>query len=228
MLAVLIVLCGVGYGAWSLADHLQVDAGSCENQGVTDVVRASDGECVGVTDGTYLFNPGDAALVNVEDKIKAEDARVRGSGKSYITTAYLMPAAGGTEEEQTFDQQLEGAYTAQYYANSGGDVQGTALIQLLIASSGVDADEYPIADADLKHDIASQHLVAVAGVAISENSTLDEVKDLTAAVSPSSEATSRRMISTTYGISSAFSEQQPGGRGAAEVHQAPAQQGIPD
>lgn len=185
VLTLLIVLCGVGYGAWSLLDHLQVDAGSCENQGVTDVVRASDGECVGVTDGTYLFNPGDAALVNVEDKIKTEDARVRGTGKSYVTMAYLMPAAGGTEEEEDFDQQLEGAYSAQHYANSGGDVQGTApLIQLLIASSGVDADEYPVTDADLKHDVASQHLVAAAGIAISEDNTLDEVKDLTAAGIP--------------------------------------------
>jgi ABC-type branched-subunit amino acid transport system substrate-binding protein len=185
VLTVLIVLCGVGYGAWSLADHLQADAGSCENQGVTDMVRANDGECVGVTDGTYLFNPGDAALVNVEDKIKAEDARVRGTGKSYVTVAYLMPAAGGTQTEQTFDQQLEGAYTAQYYSDSGGDVQGTApLIQLLIATSGVDADEYPVADADLEHDVASQHLVAVAGIAISEDSTLTEVKNLTAAGIP--------------------------------------------
>lgn len=185
VLTVFIVLAGVGYGTWSLVDHLQVDAGSCENQGATDMVRASDGECVGATDGTYLFNPGDAALVKVEDKLKAEDAWVRGTGKSYVTVAYLMPAAGGTQTGQTFDQQLEGAYTAQYYANSGGDVQGTApLIQLLIASSGVNAGEYPIADADLEHDVASQHLVAVAGITISEDSTLNQVKDLTAAGIP--------------------------------------------
>jgi ABC-type branched-subunit amino acid transport system substrate-binding protein len=180
-LSVLIALCGIGYGALSLVDHLQADAGSCENQGVTDMVRASDGECVGVTDGTYLFSPGDAALVNVEGKIKAEDARVRSTRKSYVTVAYLMPAAGGTEEERDFDQQLEGAYAAQYYADGGGDIQGTApLIQLLIASSGVDADEYLTADADLEHYVASQHLVAVAGIAISEDATLDEVKNLTA------------------------------------------------
>jgi ABC-type branched-subunit amino acid transport system substrate-binding protein len=180
-LTTFIVVCCVGYGAWGLVSHLQADAGSCENQGVTDVVRANDGECIGVTDGAYLFNPGDAALVNVEDKIEIEDAWVRGTGKSYVSVAYLMPAAGGTQTEQTFDQQLEGAYTAQYYANSGGNVQGTApLIQLLIASSGVDAGQYPIADADLEHDVASQHLVAVAGIAISEDNTLDEVKDLTA------------------------------------------------
>jgi ABC-type branched-subunit amino acid transport system substrate-binding protein len=185
VLAVLAVLCGVSYGTWSLVDHLQADAESCENQGMTDVTRTNDGECIGVTDGTYLFNPGDAALVNVEDKIKAEDAWVRGTGKSYVTVAYLMPAAGGTETEQTFDQQLEGAYTVQYYADSGGDVQGTApLVQLLIASSGVDADEYPIADADLERDVASQHLVAVAGIVISEDSTLNEVKGLTAAGIP--------------------------------------------
>lgn len=183
-LTVLIVLCGLGYGVWHIVNKLRVDSGSCSSQGVTDVVRAGT-ECVGVTDGTYPFNPSDAALVNVEAKIKTEDARVRDSGKSYVTVAYLMPAAGGTEEEQTFEQQLDGAYAAQYYADSGGDVQGTApLIQLLIASSGVDADNYRTVDAELKRDVASQHLVAVAGIAISENNTLAEVKELTAAGIP--------------------------------------------
>jgi ABC-type branched-subunit amino acid transport system substrate-binding protein len=172
-----------GYGAYSFLHYLSDASSTCMNAGLTIVTHAGPtGECVGLTDGSYLFNPGDAALVSAEDKIKAEDQWVRDTGKSYVTVAYLLPAAGGTEgTEELFDQQLEGAYTAQHLADSGGDVQGGApLVQLLIAISGVDADQYPVVDADIKDYVASQHLVAAAGIAISEDGTLAEVRDLTA------------------------------------------------
>jgi hypothetical protein len=178
-----VVLLAAGYGAYSLQHYLSDSGSTCLNAGLTIVTHAGPaGECVGVTDGSYLFSPGDTALVSVEAKIKAEDQLVRASGKSYVTVAYLMPAAGGVEEEVTFDEQLEGAYAAQYAADSGSaNVQGGApLVQLLIASSGVDANQYPVVDADIENDVASQHLVAVAGIPISEDDTLAEVKDLTA------------------------------------------------
>lgn len=172
-----------GYGVYSLQHYLSDSGSTCLNAGLTVVTHEGPtGECVGVTDGSYLFNSSDAALVSVEAKIKAEDQLVRASGKSYVSVAYLMPAAGGVEEEVTFDQQLEGAYAAQHAANSSGaNIQGGApLVQLLIASGGVDADQYPVVDVDIKNDVASQHLVAVAGIPISEDDTLTEVKDLTA------------------------------------------------
>jgi ABC-type branched-subunit amino acid transport system substrate-binding protein len=176
------VLLIAGSGAYSLQHYLSDSGSTCMNAGLTIVTREGPaGECVGVTDGSYLFSPGDAALVSTEGKIKAEDQRVRSSGKSYVTLAYLLPSAGGTEDAEVVLNQLEGAYTAQQAADGGGDFQGGApLVQVLIASSGVDADQYRVVDADIESDVASQHLVGVAGIAISEDDTLAEVRDLTA------------------------------------------------
>lgn len=180
--ATVIAVVAAGYGAYSLQHYLSDADATCLNAALTIVTHEGpSGECVGVTDGSYQFEPGNPALVTVEDKIKKQDQWVRGTGKSYVSVAYLMPAAAGVENDSTFVGQLDGAYTAQYHANHGGNnVQGTApLIQLLIASSGVDADHYPVVDADIEHDVASQHLIGVAGIAISLVNTLHEVKDLT-------------------------------------------------
>jgi ABC-type branched-subunit amino acid transport system substrate-binding protein len=172
----------IGYGAYSLQHYVSDADATCMNAAPTIVTHEGpSGECVGVTDGSYQFEPGHPALVGVEDKIKAEDQWVRRTGKSYVSVAYLMPAVGGVDAENTFEGQLEGAYTAEHYANHGGNVQGTSpLIQLLIASIGVNADQYPVVDAEIVDDVASQHLVAAAGIAISLDNTLREVKDLTA------------------------------------------------
>jgi hypothetical protein len=147
------------------------------NSGPTVVVRAG-GECVGVTDGSYLFDP---TLKNVDSAILKEDQSVRSSGKSYETVAYLLPisSTGGVELLGNVEEQLEGAYAAQYYANRR-NVQGTRpLIQLLIASSGTQAAEYATVNTIIEGDVASQHLVAVEGIGISLDTTLSEVKALT-------------------------------------------------
>ena len=178
---VIIVLAGLGVGLGSLVHYLGDAGATCMNQGLTIVTHeGASGECVGITDGAFQFDPAYGALVQVEIAIRAEDQRVRNAGPGYASVAYLMPisATGDVEPIQTAAEQLEGAYTAQYYANHN-NVDGTKpLIQLLIASGGTQAAEYGTAVRDIESDVASQHLVAVAGIGISLDSTIAEVKKL--------------------------------------------------
>jgi ABC-type branched-subunit amino acid transport system substrate-binding protein len=180
-----IVMATAGFGVYRLVDFAANTTGTCMNNGPTVVThQGASGECVGVTDGSYLFEPGSRDLISVEAAIRTEDQQVRDSGKQYASVIYLMPAAGGVEAEQTFVGQLQGAYTAQHYANRN-DVQGeTPQIQLLIASSGIGAGAYRAVDDLIKAYVASQHLVAVAGIPISLETTLQEVQDLTGAGIP--------------------------------------------
>lgn len=162
---------------WNLYRFTHDYLSTCVNSGPTVVLRAG-GECVGVTNGSYVFDP---ALGKVENAIFKEDERVRGSGRSYETVAFLLPISGtgGVELMSNIEEQLEGAYTAQYYANRN-NVQGTTpLIQLLIASSGTQAAEYVTTDTIIENDVASQHLVAVAGIGVSLDTTVSEVQALT-------------------------------------------------
>lgn len=160
----------------------------CMNDGVTVVTHdAGSGDCVGVTDGSYLFDQEYKPLKDVEGKIKAEDQKVRASGKGkYVSVAYLLPvptSAGSAVPIESVTEELAGAYAAQMFANSHA-VEGSQEppIQLLIASNGTQGpskrDDYQAVDRDIENDKTSQNLVAVAGVAVSEQSTINEVKTL--------------------------------------------------
>lgn len=178
-----VVLAAAGFGAYSLEHYLSDAAATCMNQGVTLVTHeGAAGECVGVTDGSYQFVPANAALTGVENAIRVEDQKVRASGSAYVSVAYLMPisqSGGGVEPVKSVAEQLEGAYTAQYYANRH-NVEGTApLIQLLIASSGTQAAEYGTAVQDIENAVSGQRLAAVAGIGVSLDTTIAEVKALT-------------------------------------------------
>jgi hypothetical protein len=180
--AAVLVIAGLGAGIGTLV-HYRADAeATCMNQGVTIVMHEGvSGQCVGITDGSYQFDPADSELVNVENAIEAQDRRVRDQGR-YVSVAYLMPisATGGVEPVQTVAEQLQGAYAAQSYANGvSHDVDGFwPHIQLLIASSGTQADEYGRAVRDIENDESSQHLAAVDGIGVSLDSTVAEVHDL--------------------------------------------------
>jgi Periplasmic binding protein len=186
-LAVAVVLAGAGLGLAEFVNYRADADATCMNQGITIVThQGRAGDCVGLTDGSYQFDPASKALAQVENAIKREDAWVRSRGSSYVSVAYLMPvsATGGVEPITTVAEQLQGAYTAQHYANRN-NVEGTApLIQLLIASSGLNANEYPATVHEIENYVTSQHLVAVAGIGVSLRTTIDEVKELAGAGIP--------------------------------------------
>jgi ABC-type branched-subunit amino acid transport system substrate-binding protein len=185
VLAAVLVIAGISWGA----NTIVISTDTCDQQGVTDVIHVGPtGECAGITDGLFKFDPQDPELVAVENAIRQEDQHVASLGTSYVSVAYLMPisATGGVQAIQTVTEQLEGAYAAQYYANRH-DVGGTGtapLIRLLIASDGNQSAQWRTAVDDIEHDVARQHLVAVAGLGVSLDSTMSAVLALTGAGIP--------------------------------------------
>jgi hypothetical protein len=177
-----VVIALVSGGTWWGANAKVTHDDACQRHGVTHVMHeGAAGECVGVTDGSFLFDPQDPALTAVEKAIEQEDQRVTKPGSGYVSVAYLAPfsAAGGVEAIHTVAEQLEGAYAAQYYANRY-NVEGKApLIQLLIVNDGAQALQWPAAVDDINRVRASAHVVAVAGLGVSLDTTMSAVNKLT-------------------------------------------------
>lgn len=138
--------------------------------------RGSRHECVGVTDGRYVFAP---SLKQVTDRIKAENDSV--AGKSPATIALMIPMISDTQaEQQEYVEQVQGAYLAQYRANHQANGKQPP-IRLVLANPGrgykewrTVADQLARAAADKK-----ENLRAVAGINISITETEEAVRYLT-------------------------------------------------
>ncbi|MGH4001437.1 MAG: ABC transporter substrate-binding protein, partial [Pseudonocardiaceae bacterium] len=170
-IAVLILAAALGWGGYQVL-HTCGWLGS----GVYEV----DGECVGVTDGSYLFDP---AFEQVQKKIADENAWVRRQ-PSYVTVALLNPlTATPTSVLSTEEilEQLEGAYTAQYQANHTSAVGDSGPpIQLVLANEGSTEDQWqPVVEQLV--DMAGQQdnpLVAVVGLGLSIAQTKQGAQEL--------------------------------------------------
>ncbi len=104
------------------------------------------GECVGVTDGSFIFDPGTTAdnrgIADAEQKIAAENNAVVAGKQGYVTVALLTvltrpPASSTTPSDVTLsriDDELRGAYLAQYHANH--ELGLHPQIRLLLANEG--------------------------------------------------------------------------------------------
>jgi hypothetical protein len=189
----LLVLSGCGYGVQRLLSYFAnvratqaIADATCMNAGATIVMHEGAArECVGITDGAYPLIKGNPAFAGVLSKIRLEDQwvdRQADKGAVYVSVAYLLPISAtgaGVEPVSTQAEQLQGAYTAQWYANRH-NLQGTRpLIKLLVASSGTQAAQWRHSDQFIEQDVTSQHLVAVAGIGVSLATTIAEVKQLT-------------------------------------------------
>ena len=137
------------------------------------VTRQGD-ECVGVTDGSYVFDP---ALATVEGQIRAENHRVE--DRPHVTVALLTPltsSAVSTVSIERIRSQLEGAYVAQHSANSSGS---NPRIRLVLANMGSQEQAWePVVDqlADMVN--GPQHLVTVIGMGVSSDPTVRAAKAL--------------------------------------------------
>jgi hypothetical protein len=127
-----------------------------------------DGECVGVTDGSYIFDP---TFAEVQKKIADENSWVR-TQPSYVTVALLNPLTAPTTSILSKDEilkQLEGAYTAQYRINhttAVGDLRPP--IQLVLANEGSTENQWqPVVDQLVEMTHQNNPLVAVVGMGIS-------------------------------------------------------------
>jgi ABC-type branched-subunit amino acid transport system substrate-binding protein len=177
----LLLLAGVAYGIqYSIPTPVPPDH-YCMRQGSTVLLHSGpNGECVGFTDGTYVYAP---ALSAIEGDIQREDQLVaRTQPSDSVAVVYLLPissADGSILSMANVAEQLRGAYVAQYYANRN-DVDGIRpYIRLLIGNLGFQADQWPPAASIIEGAVTEQHIAAVAGIGVSLSTTQDAAYQLT-------------------------------------------------
>ena len=140
-----------------------------------------DGECVGVTDGSYVF---DTAFEEVQEKIARENAQVRANSSSYVTVALLDPLTPTQMSALPAEQvrnRLEGAYTALRRVNStsvAGD--SSPQIQLVLANQGsIENHQWQRVLGQLVEMTEQDNpLVAVIGLGVSTEQTRRRAEDL--------------------------------------------------
>ncbi|MER5812368.1 branched-chain amino acid ABC transporter substrate-binding protein [Streptomyces sp. NPDC002033] len=137
-------------------------------------------ECVGVTDGAYVFAPH---LDAVTRKIEEENRRVLAEAdkEPYVSVAYFTSFTGTSDDSNSAEgvrHELQGAYLAQYRHNRG-DLAATPKIRLLIANPGSRSTQWKhTADELIARKGAPDRLVAVAGLGPSNEENLAAIRRL--------------------------------------------------
>ncbi|SBW20831.1 hypothetical protein FDG2_1819 [Candidatus Protofrankia californiensis] len=142
------------------------------------VVRRG-GECVGITDGSYVFAP---ELSAVEKLIKAEnDQAAKRRDRVSVSIAYVFPLRPGKKDVsdvRSIRRDLEGAFVAQYTANHD-TASEQPLIRLLLANIGADGGKWePVVNTLAERVAGKDHLVATAGFGPSLGATRDAIRRL--------------------------------------------------
>ncbi len=155
-----------------------------------------DGECIGITDGSYLFNDPNNATNNndrtamerindVQKRIKAENDTASGADR-YVKVVLLAPLTVSRARPPATSlrhilHSLEGAYTAlrrANYTSSFGDPSAVK-IQLLLANGGSRQNADPgFLDDILKVSQSDHPVVAVIGMGVSVLNTETAAKYL--------------------------------------------------
>lgn len=174
--AVFLAVAIVGSGA---VVGLRQALASCPFGAYTSGVHQEGGECVGVTDGSYVFHP---TLKAAEDCIRARNDWVATRHQPYVTIAFLGPLSSTANTGNTSGRVphlLEGACTAQYRVNEAGYRGDHPLIRMVLANEGVNEGAW--------HDVVGQlegmtgnpdHLVAVVGLGLSQDETVRGARQL--------------------------------------------------
>ncbi|MFD4668729.1 NACHT domain-containing protein [Lentzea sp. NPDC058450] len=131
VLVVVSVVAGLLLGAGlPVAGGLQTRCGVTPFDANVRYLRVGlDSECVGVTDGSYVF---DDEITLVSKLIAAENQDVRDSDEPYVRMAMLMPLVQGVLSRTEIRHALEGAYVALHEANRRSPVN----VELVLANSG--------------------------------------------------------------------------------------------
>ncbi|MFC5663894.1 hypothetical protein ACFP3U_12980 [Kitasatospora misakiensis] len=143
---------------------------SCAD-GVTRVQH----ECVGVTDGSYVFTDD---LGPVTARIKEENDSV--AGKNPVTVALMIPLVSDAQaERREMVEQVQGAYLAQHRANLDSGHQPP--VRLVLANPGKGYGQWRrVADQLARSAKGKENLRAVTGINISITNAKDAVGHLTA------------------------------------------------
>ncbi|NUT49904.1 MAG: ABC transporter substrate-binding protein [Saccharothrix sp.] len=156
-------------------------AGRCAD-GVT---KTDTGECVGVTDGSYVFTP---ELAEIQGLVRAENEAVTASGRPSVSIALMIPMTLTENDTTPIDwvkHHLQGAYVAQYRANHDAATGDQPLIRLLLANPGSGLARWEPVVAELeRRRTTSDHLVAVTGIGLSLATSRDAMTRLSAAKIP--------------------------------------------
>ncbi|MFF1415545.1 branched-chain amino acid ABC transporter substrate-binding protein [Streptomyces sp. NPDC058289] len=137
-------------------------------------------ECVGVSDGSYVFAPH---LDAVSKKIEEENRRVLANADKdpYVSVAYFTSfttTASDSNSAEGVRHELQGAYLAQYRHNQG-DLEATPKIRLLIANPGSKSTQWKhTVDELIARKDSPDRLVAVAGLGPSTDENLAAIKRL--------------------------------------------------
>ncbi|MFI1004976.1 helix-turn-helix domain-containing protein [Streptomyces galbus] len=149
----------------------------------SDLVTGPGGECTGVTDGSDGAGVFGDDLKPVMKAIGAENRNVTDGG-DYVTFAFLTPLSSADANSLTVGQyvaELEGAYTAVEEENKK---DSRPKIRLLVASMGSSERAWKAAVDQLKNVRDGEHLVAVAGLGLSQQETVDATRELAEADLP--------------------------------------------
>jgi len=156
----------------------------------------ADSECIGISDGSYLFNdpskttnPDDRNVIerinDIEKRIETENNTVAGTGR-YVKVVLLMPLTISKARPPAISLRqilysLEGNYTALYRANHSSDFgDPTAMkIQLLLANQGSLQEAGPaFLDSIVKLSQLDHPMVTVIGLGSSVPNTKTAVEYL--------------------------------------------------
>jgi hypothetical protein len=124
-------------------------------------------ECIGVTD-SYAFEPRFEQVMNALRK--ENDFATQGGEGTYVTVAFTGPL---TNADERVVHQLEGAVTGQHRANQETHVGSRPRIKLVLANMDSNEGHWRhIADDLIEMISGPDHLVAVAGLGLSQSETL--------------------------------------------------------
>ncbi|MER6408598.1 hypothetical protein ABT269_35025 [Streptomyces viridosporus] len=147
------------------------------------LVTETDRECTGVTDGSDGAAVFGSDLRPVMTAIGAENRNVI-KDDDYVTVAFLTPLTSTDTSNLTIGQyvaELEGAYTAVEEANKKN---ARPKIRLLVASMGSSQKHWERTVDQLIARRAKDRLVAVAGMGLSQQETIDAARKLSKADLP--------------------------------------------
>jgi hypothetical protein len=175
----------VGVGAWQVHQRIEDDQFERDHCGTRNpsLVTQAGGECTGVTDGSDGAAVFGSDLEPVMTAIGAENRNVV-KGGDYVTFAFLTPLTSKDANSLTVGQyvaELEGAYTAVAEENRK---DSRPKIRLLVASMGSAQRHWERAVEQLVDRRDSDRLVAVAGMGLSQQETVDAARRLSKADLP--------------------------------------------
>ncbi|MEO3756052.1 hypothetical protein [Streptomyces sp. B6B3] len=172
----------VGAGVWAWNDLLLNDPDLTCDEDEEITKHGPDDECVGVTDGSYVFAPylNDIfRLIKAEnDEVVAEAEREDGA-VPYVTVAFVLPFTSADPiDREEIRRETKGAYLAQYGANREPDRPN---IRLVLGNVGdANAQWRPVVDRLAEMGRSEEdRLRAVTGFEVSTRNTEEAIRALT-------------------------------------------------